>query len=87
MGLGGASGRGEHVVVGLGATGLNLLDVALFLFSTALSFLMLGFVFGSGGLNWLAAAGVGAGAEAGTGPILPSTSRKDFIFLIIVGWG
>ena len=76
LGLGGAS---RCAVVGLGATGLNLLGTALFLFSTMLSFLMLGLALGSGGLNWLAGAGVR--------PILPSTSRKVFIFLMIVGWG
>ena len=68
---------GRCVVVGLGAVlGLNLLGAALFLFSAVLSFLILRLVSGSGGLNWL----------AGIGPILPSTSRKVFIFLIIVQW-
>ena len=51
LGLGGASGKGGHAVVGLGAAGLNLLGAALFLFSMALSFLMLGLVSGGGGLN------------------------------------
>ena len=69
---------GGCAAVGLGAAlGLNLLDTALVLFSVALSFLMLGLVSGSGGLNWL----------AGIRPIFSSTSRKVFIFLIIVGWG
>ena len=48
-----------------------------FFFLLALSFLMLGLVSGSGGLNWL----------MGIGPIFPSTSKKVFIFLTIVGWG
>ena len=62
---------GRHAAVGLGAAlGLNLLGASLFLFST--SFLTLQLVSGSGGLNWLAG--------------IPSTSRKVFIFLIIVGW-
>ena len=77
LGLGGASGKGRHVVVGLGVAGLNLLGTALFLFSAAFSYLMLGLVSGSGGLNWL----------MGAGPIFPSTSKKVFIFLMIVGWG
>ena len=51
LGLGGASGKGRCMVVGLGVAGLNLLGVALFLFSAALSFQMLGLVSGSGGLN------------------------------------
>ena len=76
LGLGGVCGKGGCAVVGLGAVGLNLLCSALFLFSMALSFLMLGLVSGSGGLNWL----------VGIGPIFPSTSKKVFIFLIIVGW-
>ena len=79
LGVGGASGKGGCIAVGLGTTGLNVLGTALFLFSAALSFLMLGLVLGSGGLNWLAGAWVG--------PILPSTSRKVFISLMIVGWG
>ena len=58
-------------VVGLGAAGLNLFGAALFLFSAALSFLMLGLVSGSGGLNWL----------VGAGPIFPSTSQKGFHLL------
>ena len=62
-----------------GVAGLNFLGAALFLFSAALFFLMLGLVSGSGGLNWL--------TSTGTGPILSSTSRKVLIFLIIVGWG
>ena len=75
LGLGGASGKGGHVVVGLGVAVLNLLGVALFLFSMALSFLMLGVVSGSGSLNLL----------TGIRPIFPSTSKKVFIFLMIVG--
>ena len=51
LGFSGSSGKGGHAAVGLGVTGLNLLGVALFLFSVALSFLMLGLVSGSGGLN------------------------------------
>ena len=51
LGLGGASGKGGHMVVGLGVAGLNLLGAAFFLFSMALSFLMLGLVSGNGGLN------------------------------------
>ena len=43
-------------------------------------FLMLGLVSGSGGLNWWVGAGI-------IGPILFSTSKKVFIFLIIVGCG
>ena len=77
LGFGGASSKGRHAVVGLGIAGLNFLGVALFLFSVALSFLMLGLVFGSGGLNWLTGVGIG--------PILPSTFKKVFIFLLIVG--
>ena len=77
LGLGGASGKGRCTVVSLWVAGLNLLGVALFLFSTALSILMLGLVSGSGGLNWL----------VGTGPIFSSTSKKVFIFLMIMGWG
>ena len=49
--LGGASGKGGHMVVGFGVAGLILLGVALFPFSMALSCLMLGLVSGSGGLN------------------------------------
>ena len=66
---------------GLGAVlGLNLwVGAALFLFYTALSFLILGFLSGCGGLYWL----VGWGIR----PIFPSTSRNVCIFLIIVGWG
>ena len=69
------------VSLGLGAAlGLNLfVGAALFLFSTALSFLTLGFVSGWGGLYCLL-------ASWDIGPIFPSTSRKVFIFLIIVGW-
>ena len=48
LGLGGASGKGGCVVVGLGVAGLNLLGTALFLFSVALSFLMLGLVSSNG---------------------------------------
>ena len=59
------------------ALGLNLLGTALFLFSAALSSLMLGLVSGSRGLNWL----------VGIGPMFPSTSRKVFIFFIIVFHG
>ena len=67
---------GSCVAVGLGAVlGLNLLGTALFLFS--MSFLTLGLVSGSQGLNSL----------AGIGPICPSPSSKIFIFLIILGWG
>ena len=52
LGFGGASGEGGHAVVGLGVAGLNFfLGVALFLFSLTLSFLTLGLVSGSGGLN------------------------------------
>ena len=42
LGLGGASDTGGCTVVGLGAAGLILLGIALFLFSVALSCLMLG---------------------------------------------
>ena len=51
LGLGGTSGKGGCMVVGLGVAGLNLLGAALSPFPAALSFLMLGWVFGSGGLN------------------------------------
>ena len=52
LGFGAASGKGRHAVVGLGVAGLNfLLGVALFLFSVAVSFLILGLVSGSGGLK------------------------------------
>ena len=77
LGFGVASGKIGCPVVGLGVTGLNFWGVAVFLFSVTLSFLMLGLVSGSGGLNWLLGVGIG--------PILPSTSRKVFIFLMIVG--
>ena len=77
LGFGGACGRSRCTVVGLGVAGLNFLGVALFLSSVELFFPMLGLVSGSGGLNWLMGIGIGT--------ILPSTSRKVFIFLIIVG--
>ena len=77
LAFGGTSDIGGHAAVGLGVAGLIFLGVALFLFSVALSFLMLGLLFGSAGLNWLTGAGIG--------PILPSTSKKVLIFLIIVG--
>ena len=77
LGFGGASGKGRCTAVGLGVAGLNFLGVAVFLFSVALSFLMLGLIFGSGDLNCLMGTGIG--------PILPSTSKKVFIFLIIMG--
>ena len=52
LGFGGASGKGGHTMVDLGVAGLNFfLGVALFLFSVAVSFLILGLVSGSGGLN------------------------------------
>ena len=52
LGFGGASGKGGHAVVGLGVAGLNFfLGMALFLFSITVSFLILGLVSGSGGLN------------------------------------
>ena len=71
--------EGGHVAVVLWVAGLNLfLGVALFFFSAMSFFLMLGLVSGSGGLNWLAGAGI-------IGPILFSTSKKVLIFLIIVG--
>ena len=63
----------------LGVAGLNFLGVAHFFFSVTSFFLTFGLVSGSGGLNWL------PGAGAGISPILPSTSRKVFIFLMIVG--
>ena len=44
LALGGAFGKDGCMVVGLGVAGLNLLGAALFLFSAALSFLMLGLV-------------------------------------------
>ena len=78
LGFGGASGKGRCTMVGLGVAGLNFLGVAHFLFSVALPFLMVGLVFGSEGLNWLMGAGIG--------PILLSTSKMVFIFLIIMGW-
>ena len=77
LGFGGASVKGRCAAVVLEVAGLSFLGVAVFLFSVALSFLMLGLVFGSGGLNWQMGAGIM--------PILPSTSKKVFIFLIIVG--
>ena len=68
-------------MVALGVAGLNLFfGVTLFLFSEASLFLTLGLVSGSGSLNWLASAGI-------IGPILFSTSRKVFIFLIMFGCG
>ena len=68
-------------MVAFGVAGLNLfLGVALFLFSVESIFLMSGFVSGIGGLNWLTGAGI-------TGPILFSTSKKVFIFLIKLGCG
>ena len=54
--------------------------MALFLFSVPSFFLTLGLVSGGGGLNWLLGAGTGIGL------ILPSTSRKVFIFFMIVGY-
>ena len=51
LGFDGASGKGRHAVVGLGVAGLNFLGVALFLFSVTVSFLILGLVSGSRGLN------------------------------------
>ena len=82
LGFGGASGKGVHTAVGLGVAGLNFfLSVALFLFSVTSFFLTFGLVSGSGGLNYL------LGVGTGTGPILPSTSRKVFIFFMTVGCG
>ena len=64
-----------------GVASLNLLfGVTLFLFLVASPFLTLGFVSGSGSLYWLAGAGI-------IDPILFSTSRKVFIFLIMFGCG
>ena len=77
VGFGGACGKGQCVTVAFVVAGLNLFfDVILFLFSVASPFLTLGFVLGSGSLNWLAGAGI-------IGPILFSTSRKVLIFLIM----
>ena len=77
----GVYGKGEHVAVAFGVAGLNLLiGVIVLLFLVALPFLTLGFISGSGGLYWLASPGV-------IGPILFSTSRKVFIFLIMFGCG
>ena len=74
VGFGGACSKGRHVVVAVGVAGINLFfGVTLFLFSAVSLFLTLGLVSGSGGINWLAGAGI-------IGPILFSTSRKVFIF-------
>ena len=82
LGFGGASIKGGHVVVILEVAGLNFfLVVALILFSVVSFFLTLGLVSGSGGLNWL------PGTGTGICPILFSTSRKVFIFLMILGCG
>ena len=81
VGFGGACGKGRHIAVAFGVAGLNLFfGVTLFLFSVASLFLTLGFISGSGGLNWLTSAGI-------IGPILYSTSRKVLIFLIMFGAG
>ena len=51
VGFGGVYGKGKHVTVAFGATGLNFLfGVTVLLFSVALPFLTLGFVSGSGSL-------------------------------------
>ena len=82
LGFGGASGKGGHAVVILGVAGLNFfLGIAFFLYSVTSFFQTFGLVSGSGGLNWL------PGTGTGIGPFLPSTSRKVFIFLMIVGCG
>ena len=81
LGFGGACSKGGHIVTTLGVAGLNFfLDVPLFLFSVMSLFLKLGLVSGSGGLNWLTGARI-------IGPILFSTSRKVFIFLMMGGMG
>ena len=76
---------GGYVTVSLGlgaALGLNLfVGTALFLFSTVLSFLTLGFV------SMVERVCIGYWQAEVMGPIFLSTSRKVFIFLIIVGWG
>ena len=71
------------VAVTLGATGLNFLfGVIVFLFSTLSVLQIFGLVSGSGGLNWLFGMDVGM-----DGPILFSTSKKVFIFLMMLGCG
>ena len=79
LGFGGASGNGGHTVVGLGVAGLNFfLGVVLSLFYNII-FPSIWISFWSGGLNWL------MGTGTGISPILPSTSRRVFIFFMIVG--
>ena len=53
-GFGGVFGKGEHVAVAFGATGLNFLfGVTVLLFLVALPFLTLGFVSGSSShIDW-----------------------------------
>ena len=80
LGFGGACGKGKCIAVAFGVAGLNLLLGVIVLFLVALPFLTLGLVSGSGRLYWLASAGIIC-------PILFSTSRKVFIFLIMFGCG
>ena len=78
LGFGGASGKGVCTVVGLGVAGLNFLGVGSLSLSCNIVLPYIGIVSGSGGLSWL------TGTGTGIGPILPSTSRKVFIFFMIV---
>ena len=78
LGVAAICGKGGCTMVALGVAALNLfLGVAL-LFSVESPFLMLGLVSGKGGLNW-------ADQCWDYGPILFSTSKKVFIFLIMLG--
>ena len=73
--------KGGHTTVALWVAGLNLFfGEDLLLVYVESPFLMLGLVSGSGGLNWLTSAGI-------IGPILFSTSKKVFIFLMMLGCG
>ena len=73
--------KGGHTMVTLGVADLNLfLGETLLLFSGESFFLMLGLVSGIRGPNWLTGAGI-------IGPILFSTSKKVFIFLMMLGCG
>ena len=79
LGVAVVCGEGGHTTVALGVAGLSLfLGVALLLFSVESPLLILGLVSGSGGLNWLSGVGI-------IGHILFSTSKKVFIFLMMLG--
>ena len=82
LGSGGASGKGGHVAVILGVAGLNFfLGVALFLFSVVSFFSDIGISF------WEWRSELVTWCWDWNQSHLISTSRKVFIFLMIVGCG